>query len=227
MTEVIAKWPFHTHTIGAGEEFAHTYRQAFDARAANPACNARFALVGPPGQLNLRAAYYISTSHRGALWETILRSASPNADNGIYVAPGLYAGRRLVRLRAKRDVAAVIRVDRPHRLRFVDQDTPEDTAWDVACLHSVHEISHGMAAGAERFLTQQGFQHAALGWRSKQYQDDLVYLLYAPPFDPNDWEIIEDTDLTSAAGIALIRDAVEAPGYRWEEAPPADPDIDQ
>ncbi|WP_199041242.1 MULTISPECIES: hypothetical protein [unclassified Dyella] len=226
MTDVITKWPFQTQSIRAGDVVAHTYRAVFDARSPNPFCDTRYALMGPPGQPNLRPAYYVATGHRGALWEIILRTVSPNADNQVSVPAALYAGRRLVRLRAKRDIEAVIRVDRPHRLRFVDADTPEDMAWEMACTHSVHAISHGMAAGVERFLTQLRFQHAALGWRSKQYPDDLVYVLYAPPFDPDDWEIIEDIDLTSAAGIALIKDAVEAPGYQWEDEPAPDPDID-
>lgn len=223
MAEVITKWPFETQVIRAGEEFAHTYRQAYDARAPNPMCDTRFALVGPPGQPNLRAAYYIASTHRGALWEIILRSVHPNQFNGIYVPPGLYAGRRLVRLRATRDIPAIIRVDRPHRLRFVDGESPEETAWERACADAVHAISHGVALAAERFLHHQGFQHAGFGWRSKQFPDDLVYLLYAPPFEPAAWEVLEIIDLASSAGIALMRDAITAPGFVWLDPPPDAP----
>ncbi|WNL48375.1 hypothetical protein RKE25_22850 (plasmid) [Dyella sp. BiH032] len=226
MTDLITTWPFQTHTIRAGDEVAHTYRAEFDARSANPRCDTRFALMGPPGQPNLRAAYYVATGHRGALWEIILRTLAPKADNTVTVPRGLYEGRRLVRLRAKRDIPLVIRVDRPHRLRFVAADSPEDAAWDIACTNSVHAMSQGMAAAVERFLTQHGVQHAALGWRSKQYPDDLVYILYTPPFDPDDWEILADIDLTSAEGLALIKDAVEAPGYRWADEPAPEQDVD-
>ncbi|MBT2118909.1 hypothetical protein KK141_11200 [Dyella sp. LX-66] len=220
MTEVVAHWPFERHTLPAGEVW-HTYRTIYGPLSANPWCDTRFALAGAPGEPNRRPAFYCASGSTGAIWEVVLRNVRPNAHNEVYVAPAELAGRSVARLRLRRDLTDIVRVDPPHRRRFVDADTVEDLAWETACTHSVHALSQGMAAGLDRFLAAHGVTLGGLGWHSRQYQDDLVHVLFAPPLAEDDWEVLEEIPLDSPAGLALVRAAVEAAGYRWI-VPPLD-----
>lgn len=229
MTELLSKWPVTLHTLAAGSVFCHTFETKYGPLSPNPVCKTRFALPGPgPNDPNTRAAFYIADSAVAALWEVVLRGVRPNARNGVYVSPADYLGRSIVTLTTKLDIPLVMRVDRPHRYRLVDADSPGDTAWDMCLTLAVHDLSHGAAHAVDRSLAGHGIQHAGLGWKSKQYPDGTVYLLYAPPFEEGQWTVGEIIDLTSPQGILLIRQAVEAAGYIWLSSPdevPLEPEL--
>lgn len=220
MTELITKWPIALHTMPAGNAFCHAYATIYGPTSANPLCSTRFALPGAcPGDSNTRAAFYLADSPISALWEVVLRGVRSNGNGQIYLALAEYAGRSVVTLTAKRDIPLVMRVDKPRRYRLVDNESVGDLAWDICCTSPVHAISHGAAHAVNRYLAERGIQHAGIGWKSRHYQDETVYVLYSPPFDEDDWEVGEIVDLTSARGIALLQDAVEAAGFTWINCP--------
>lgn len=166
---------------------------------------------------------YVADSSISALWEVILRGVRPNGYGQVYLAPGDYAGRSIVSLRARRDIPFVMRVDKPRRYRFVENGSMGDTTWELCCTFPVHAISHGVAHAVDQFFAERNLQHAGLGWKSNQYQDEMIYVLYAPPFAGDDWDVGEIVDLSAPEGIALLRHAVEAAGFIWvdhsDEAP--------
>jgi hypothetical protein len=224
MTDLITKWPATLDGIDAGEVLFHTFETKYGPLSANPFSTTRFALRGVAGAQNTRAAFYLANSKYAALWEVVLRGLSPDAKNRVQVPEGVYIDRSIVTLTARQPIANVMRVDRPHRLRLVEAESVGDITWDLCCSFPLHEITHGVAHGVDQFLTGKGLRHAGLGWRSKQYPDGTVYVLYAPPFDGDEWEVGEVIALGSARGRALIRQAIEAAGYTWDDAPDEGPD---
>lgn len=223
MSDLITRpWPFELETLRTGLAAAHAYERRYGPLTANPFSRARFTLArNTPGTPATRAAFFITSSATGAILEVILRHAAPDQSGGIYVAPGALAGWSIAFLELRQDIPQVLRVDRPHRLRFVEPDSLGDDVWHQLCGTPVHALTHGAAHEVNGFLAGHGIQHAGLGWRSRQWPDDVVRVLYDPPFAAGAWHHRNSVDLDSKAGLALVQTAVLDAGWRWL-APPHD-----
>lgn len=228
MTDLITKWPAKLHTLAANEVYFHTFETKYGPLSPNPYSTTRFALRGSVNSPNTRAAYYIASSIHAALWEVVLRGVTPTPGGSVYIAPAQYIGRSIATVVVQQPIPDVMRVDQPHRRRLVEQDSVGDMVWQMCCDLPVHEVTHGVAHGVDQFLAAQGVRHAGLGWRSRQYPDGTVYVLYAPPFAAADWAVSRVVDLNSAHGRRLIREAVEAAGFVWADPPddgPSEPEV--
>ena len=147
MSDLITRpWPFLLNTLSAGLQAAHAYERKYPALAANPNSKSRFTLPGStPGSEAERAAFFVAGSATGAIWEVILRHSAPDATGGVYVAPGALVGWSIAFLDLLQDIPNVLRVDRPHRLRFVEADSLGDDTWNTLCATPVHALTNGAA----------------------------------------------------------------------------------
>jgi len=208
----------HLSTLAAGEDYWHAYTLASPdfpcgPLVTHPHSTSRFALVdGVPFGTVVRPTFYFGTTVRSALWETLLRGVRPDpVTNVVTLRPGQLANRGLAKLRLKAD-KHILRVDHPHRRHVVDIDTDLDQVWHRLTTMDNYAATHHAASLVDQQCHHAGFGLPGFMWASRQVQTDLVGVLYQPPFDQADWEVVSTTPMDSPQGLALIAQALAEAG---------------
>lgn len=151
----------------------------------NPASSGRFSArrATPP-----RAMYYGSERPEGALWETLLREVVGRAGVA-HIARERVTDARLVRVRPRRPLQLLDLRALPARTLAA---TP--AVWDeIAEARQTRDYSLTHALAIELLAHAEARGAAADGalWVSKQDGQSLVYLLYAPPAQADDLEVVD------------------------------------
>lgn len=180
--------------------------------APHPHPTGRMARVQdvPPSNVGF-GGLYLATSAGGACWEVMLRDATAR-DGKIYMARSELVGRSLVKLRPLVSVPLVDLRLPGRRALFDGRDasswTRVNTLWRLILDSPDHTQSHHAAAELADLASRLGMAFVGCTWLSAQHQGSSVHLLYDPPYDKTDWEVVGDCiPLPSTAGIAALRAA--------------------
>lgn len=194
-----------------------TYVRVFEPRwgdvlTPNPHANGRFSLKdNMPRGVAGAAAWYLSNTVAGALWESVLRDVLPDDDGGVYLDMTLLGKNSLQWVRCVR-AGRVLRMEPGMRRHVVSpKNALLNQKWNHWFEEDIYELTH-TAAG----LVQLQFGSATppvilpgISWRSRMAAEALVYLMYAPPLVIADFEVMDDPiPLDSPQGLQWIRDAL-------------------
>lgn len=187
------------------------YEDVWGPLAPHPNPPGRMALLQdvPPGTLG-RGGIWLSSTPGGACWEAILRDLQPRGGR-LYLPRARLVGRSLVKLRARAEVPLVDLREPGLRALFDGRDEASwarvKALWHLILQSADHTQSHHAAAELAALAARQGKPFAGCTWKSAQDQGADVHLLYAPPY-AQDWDLEDPIiALTSAEGVAALRDA--------------------
>lgn len=190
----------------------HVYNQRYGPLTANPASEARFAL------LRTHAMFYAADTLAGALWETVLRYVEPDANREVMLRPGLLTNMRAVPIRLLQHGVPLLELGQPGLRALFPADSDEAAAV-AALLHDpVHARTHAEARQLHADLASFGISPMPmLSWPSRQLSTSNVYLAYAPPMLQSWWKVtgeaiaLDDPDL----GHAILQQELARHRYSW------------
>jgi uncharacterized protein (TIGR03067 family) len=220
VTELITAVSPTLATLSTFTSYYRVFLDDYGPLGAQPSLSGRFALHDnlATGELG-RSGVYLAQSISGAIWEEVFRDLHADAKGRVRVPPTAYEARSVATLQLQKPDRKVLRLDQPLRRDLVLPDAIGYRQWDALITTDNHSLTHGAAAEVNRFCLGQGVELPGLAWTSRQKQDELVYLLYEPPYDPADWQLVRQVSLSSSEGIQLMRRALALEGWTWVGAP--------
>ncbi len=171
-------------------------------------------------------AIYLAAKLECAAWETVLRDVTPDDAGGVILDPLVLAKYAVQEVELVEPSAVhVVRLE-PAARRHVIAHTNHrlNQYWNDILEHDWYELTH-VAAGLlqlQCLAEPTPVVVPGVSWRSRQADADIVYVLYAPPFDRSAWRPIEKPiSLGTEEGYQLLRQVLAKDHMVWLNDPGA------
>lgn len=193
-------------------ELWHVYHQNYGPLSANPASQARLALIGT------HSMFYAADTLAGALWETVLRYVEPDENREVMVRTSLLTDMRAVPIRLVQRDVPLLELGQPGLRVLFSADSKEAAAVASLLQDPVHSHTHAEARQLQADLDTFGIRNMPmLSWPSRQLSSSTVYLAYVPPMDEDWWTVAGDAIALddSAQGHVMLQQELARHGFHW------------